>query len=172
MIFERLSRQDLLRAVGLEPGDPRGDHAVPDFGPVVLAERLRLNLDPAAVELAASAGRDVVGVDRDGCRPDLLDPAVGARLRMPRHHHGQLLGRRRADRLEDFGLAGKNDLASHLRRDDVTSQSGGVHILEVEAQVDPAARERQALRERQDSRAANRRANEEPASSAWTSARV
>ena len=104
------------------------------------------------MEFAARLRRDIDGIDRDGRRPALVDPSVDPEFRTPGHHHGEFLGRRHADRLDDLGLARKHDLARHLRRNDLASQLGRLHILEIEAQVDPSAAQVQALRQRQDSR--------------------
>ena len=106
---------------------------------------------PSRWNCATGFERDVARVDLDGRRPDLLDPSVHAEPRSPLRHHGQFFGRGRADRLEDFGPVVEDDLTRHPGRDDLASQLDGVHILEVEVEVDPPSCELQSLRERRDS---------------------
>ena len=116
-------------------------------------ERLGLNLDSAALELATDLGRDVAGVDLDGRGPQLVDPGGDAKSRTPlRHQRESRLGRP-ADRLEHLRSVVDNDLVLHLGRDHLAGKQGWINFLAVEIEVHSAACQREPFGQREDSRA-------------------
>ncbi len=130
--------------------DPGRGHAVPDLGPIVLAERLGLDLDAEAVELAAGRGGHVGGVDLDGVHAGFLDPGRHPEGRPPLRHQADVFAGDAADRAEHLGTRVDDDLASHPRREHLSREQGRVDILAIEVEIDPTSGELQPFLQGQD----------------------
>ena len=143
-------RQDFLGAIGPDPIDPGRSHAVPDLRPIVVAEDPGLDLDAGTVERAAGRRSQVGGVDLDRVRADVLDPRRHPEGRPPLRHQAHGLAGDAADRAEHVGTRTDDHLASHLRREHLAGEQGGINVFAIEAQVDPSPGEPQPFLQGQD----------------------